>query len=903
MSDTKTLPKGAVLTYNLDEEYQIRIEEPEEFHQSYFRDVYHQAAKAVTSIINQDVDPNGKSYPFAKETKEFNNIIAFVGGRGTGKTSCMVSFAKYLIGDNKKNIKFEYNDIEAKENNIKSILDTKFISLPTIDPSLFEEDENIIEVVLAQMFSDFETILKNSQREVEQDTRRKLLERFDVVYRNLQTIIKGRKNYDGESLETLSKLAQSTNLRDNFKKLVHEFTGLKANAENDRGRYNDIFLIIPIDDFDLNVKAAAEMSEQIRKYFMIPNVIILMAVNIEQLMDAKEMSIRDDFKDMWEFLREDPAQMAVEYLLKLIPDNRRYRMPEIRYHLDSMMVNITRKNNSKENNTKEQDKKKYIGINEYLFSEIYNKTGLIFIPKNRGKHILIPNTHRRLKEIVFFLEKKLLKGDDNKVYNLRMLETYLLDIYLPSIISKEYYKYFDKIVSSDLMLLNWTVVNTMHSIISDYALKYNENLFSLDKPIYPIESSSYSNKEAYRTELEELLSRTNNPNNISLGDVLFLVNQTAKFFNDIEIDKLCDAVKVFYSIELLKLENSRKIIELKTIIGNSFLPSEYLMPIVSYKNYDIDLSPKPRFSRITYNYNNRGANNELYKYFAFYKGGNPHTRRKSIRNFYDGYNFESSNNFILDIFSCLVNTYYLHYESNCNDMKDKLNKSNLDKLKIINSTINCKHEKADCCNNCDQIYCLLPLHSIDIIENVLYNSFKTSGENLHNEIENIFLEIIKRMKNVSDFSNDIKNDIETRINSSYLINNVLELEKDDKGFFKSNKNENINKFRSFVNELEISNINNYVEKQFSKIVSEFVRFAKIVDNPNATKKLSTFYKEESVYFDEYKKLFRHNKFILDIINIIDDEFKINPDQRLKTFINNNNDRLKYDINSLLEIVK
>ena len=43
------------------------------------------------------------------------------------------------------------------------------------------------------------------------------------------------------------------------------------------------YLVIPIDDLDMNIKNGYEQLEQIRKYLMIPKVIVLISANYDQL--------------------------------------------------------------------------------------------------------------------------------------------------------------------------------------------------------------------------------------------------------------------------------------------------------------------------------------------------------------------------------------------------------------------------------------------------------------------------------------------------------------------------------------------------------------------------------------------------------------------------------------------
>jgi hypothetical protein len=118
------------LIIDLNDEYKVRIETAKEFDQSIFRYIYINAAKNVCEMINQSENkPSHDAY---------NNIIAFTGERGKGKSSCMISFKNALIGhQNPEHTPF-FNRLD-----LSSIRDKKFASIDIIDPSLFRFPKSI----------------------------------------------------------------------------------------------------------------------------------------------------------------------------------------------------------------------------------------------------------------------------------------------------------------------------------------------------------------------------------------------------------------------------------------------------------------------------------------------------------------------------------------------------------------------------------------------------------------------------------------------------------------------------------------------------------------------------------------------------------------------------------------
>ncbi|QZT37408.1 hypothetical protein K5X82_00600 [Halosquirtibacter xylanolyticus] len=408
------------LVVDLHEQFNAKVECWEQLNKSIFYDKYRIAAGCTVEIIQKQckaINPCGEKYPsyLRYQEQDFNNIIAFCGERGTGKTSAMLSFAAYLEHIHK-------DDKEVFQHHSRSLQQHHFHITDTIDPSLFENNENLFEVVLAKMFA--KTIEKiqgrHENEHLEKEGKRKLLEAYSKVYKSLAAIhTKEDKRYEGEALETLSKLSSGANLRDDFKKLVKEYLTYhkKNSCSRDPLKHQDI-LVIPIDDFDLNTKAATDMGEQIRKYLMIPNVVILMAVNMEQLTNVKEQDIRTSFKTMIDAKRlyEDPKEFAVNYLIKLIPHNRRIHLNATELFVKTTALQLINwKHEPLPKNPKDDDGSTEISIEEFILQTIYQLTGLIFIAPPQEPHFLIPKTLRRLRGMLYLLNSLASKSDSINV--------------------------------------------------------------------------------------------------------------------------------------------------------------------------------------------------------------------------------------------------------------------------------------------------------------------------------------------------------------------------------------------------------------------------------------------------------------------------------------------------------
>ncbi|BDD06653.1 hypothetical protein [Aureibacter tunicatorum] len=375
-----------ILTIDLNESYKVVIEKDKKYKGAkFFKSIYESAENHISKIIEK----NREGRKGNKRSSEYmNNIIAFCGERGTGKSSAMLS-VKHALKDR--------NTIDQK------ISEHVFHTLPTIDPTLMEGDDNIMEVVLANMFHDFKERL-DSDHKTSQEKKREVLKSFEEVYKNLRTIHRIDDALNGEYLEALSALSSGTKLKQNFRKLVEDFLSFYEDRK---------FLVVAIDDFDLNITKAYEMAEQVRKYMQTDNVIILMAVKMDQMHEAVEQGYWKQFADKKKLsgkdLDEDPNQMAERYLEKLIPLDRRLYMPEMRIVSKEKQLILLKNIADKEREvfgkfTDENGENRYMTIEETILKLINEKTNLIFLKPKYGKHYLVPENLRGLHHLLNFLD-------------------------------------------------------------------------------------------------------------------------------------------------------------------------------------------------------------------------------------------------------------------------------------------------------------------------------------------------------------------------------------------------------------------------------------------------------------------------------------------------------------------
>ena len=142
----------AVLKVIRGQEFKVKVDDKID-DDNIFKDEYDQAEQMLDSILMAKCDR--KDFYFEHE----NNVIAFCGGRGDGKTSAMLTFM--------------------------NVHKNKFAKQIVIDPSLFDDVHNILDIVLAEIFRDFKKIYEDDNQKIESGMKEDLLKKFQMVYKQM----------------------------------------------------------------------------------------------------------------------------------------------------------------------------------------------------------------------------------------------------------------------------------------------------------------------------------------------------------------------------------------------------------------------------------------------------------------------------------------------------------------------------------------------------------------------------------------------------------------------------------------------------------------------------------------------------------------------------------------------
>lgn len=446
---------------------------------------FHEYEMAVNSLNNiweiQADDKENTRYTAEKP----NNIIAFCGERGSGKSSIMLSFVRAVENSYKNEDELRFSD-KIRENNWKSRI--------IVDPSMFDGVHNILDVVLAHIYYEFNAAYENNNQMIEPYEREKILHQLSKVYKNLSIIKNKDKMLDDEydesgNISKLRKLGESTLLRKELSVLVDMYLRFISGRGDEKKCKK---LLLAIDDLDLCNENVYEMSEQIRKYLVVSNIIIVMAVKLEQLEMGIEEKYRRAFRnilvgqDSHDYLEQEMRNMAEHYATKLIPKARRIYLPVLR----SDQIELEK--DWGQGYSIETDSK---NIECEIIELIQEKTGIYFMPADEGDSYLIPELLRDLVNFVSLLKQMESPGEDLKIKVDNIIE---LKVY-----------FIEEMMKKGLKRSIWgRMLEVMES--ADRIRNYNMVSFLAESPIGNYQNSNWVFPEGSLARITEILSERAN---------------------------------------------------------------------------------------------------------------------------------------------------------------------------------------------------------------------------------------------------------------------------------------------------------------------------------------------------------------------------------------------------------
>lgn len=392
--------------------------------ESIMRPSYEKAMQALMRIMHrtrrfhEDNDQYSDGLDvFSFENQLFGysgNIIAFAAPRGGGKTATMLSFSNILkegFGSHSsfKNTDNSFLNTETGRENEKSdewLRKCKFIPMTPIAPAVLEGDQNILYVVLSRLYRYAERLIKDRGRldRIKEAEKNELIRSLQKVLSGINGIKHPEKKYPGD-LAGMQDVCDGLSLSRHFYNLVQCI--LKLAAEDHA--ISDRYLVIQLDDADSKMQRVYDVLEDVRKYLMIPNLVIVMSVDPKCMSDVVFQDNLRCFPDMiridQERLSNDLSKITNKYIDKLIPPTYMVQLPQldqIVVHWDDMLqlryVDIDKPDIYK------WMTHKGIDLQTAILMLIYRKTHILFVKPEHYMHNIIPRSLRGFNQLLTLLD-------------------------------------------------------------------------------------------------------------------------------------------------------------------------------------------------------------------------------------------------------------------------------------------------------------------------------------------------------------------------------------------------------------------------------------------------------------------------------------------------------------------
>ncbi len=469
---------------------------------------------------------------------QFSNIIAFCGDRGEGKSSCMTSFATILTDDNvreKTQLTLEYPKDLKGDNTFLAASELEWLGV--IDPSFFDKEHNLLELLLGIMYAKVSENKTNKDRDTDWAFhRRKLMEQFEIVKNSISLLEPKERIYD--SIGEMSDLAAGVQLKLEIQKLFKYYLDLIGKQ----------CVLICIDDLDLNIQDGYQMSEMLRKYLINPYCIILVSVKIEQLIEIIATAHSKEVKDTelkWSYC----MNMAQKYVAKLLPRGNQVPMPSAE-DICERKIKIA-DINEQEDNLGLKD----LTVKERVVQLIFQKTGYVFY---NGQYLspIVPTNLRSLRHLLSTLEALPDAKDEDGIDNetgREVFKNYFLGTWAARLEHDDYVFAQQLSTYTDLSTLNAFVVEYFARRVREAKIdiKEREKHFVSLQPNEEFDIYEGDFAPLYL----DIVNKTNNSANISFGDVMYVLWLISTITVDMNMQNLIFFIKSTYSMRLYACYN------------------------------------------------------------------------------------------------------------------------------------------------------------------------------------------------------------------------------------------------------------------------------------------------------------------------------------------------------------
>ena len=474
----------------------------------------------TTSRKESDIDA------FMRKSAErtSSNVFAFIGDRGAGKSSCMLSVAQMLYD-------VQSADRYSLSRKYGNVVNRRYYILDTIDPSFFNKRANVMELVLGKMFMNFRDAVSGRIEYLDGGHKGELK---NTLFDDFQRVLRCIANIDGVGIEVdddilkLEMLTDAVELQTTMQRLINHYLDF----------FGSDILVISIDDMDLHTDCGYTLLEQVRKYLVQKNTVVLMSLRLDQMKRVIELENVSKYRPLLDQKMISTGRInekASRYLAKLIPQSHRVFLPSVDVLMDTKLQLHTRKNG------------KDVKVDESVFPStfvknavtdaIYRKTRYIFYHNQGQANRVVPRNMRDLRHLIGMLyimpdyQSGSVANNNREVF-----KNYFFNTWTAINLGQHGNEIVQTLLSvGEASVFNKTVVDLLRGKFSDSILNgFVDGTHSPDK-----------NNEIYC-----ILDEQNTSYNVSLGDVIVLIEYLKARVTSQYDMALLFAISTLYSIKL-----------------------------------------------------------------------------------------------------------------------------------------------------------------------------------------------------------------------------------------------------------------------------------------------------------------------------------------------------------------
>ena len=350
---------------------------------------------------------------YGKHRSEYQTAVPFIGDRGTGKSSVMLSVLRRLQNYN--------GQIEGAAFNLGKNHDSvKFITFDMIDANTLRRSDDVMEIILARMLSFLDELQPDHD--------------FRDLYRQIDELSSAMCKLRDDRRELavtcglmgLQKVVERQSAIEAFQKLVADFLqAMSAYKYNCR----KCFLVIALDDIDMYQGSTCGMYsgqfallEQVYNHMRIPGLIVLMTYNEHILRRTCNRHFNQIYfgdpsnRKYTSTEQNDIDALTGQFMSKLFPQEQRIYMPNF-----MLIDSANRSNLFVRPEITEKGKLEVVApfvnndvipVKKFMLRMIAHKTGVFFDAAGTKVHFFEPRNLRNLGEL-FEVIHSMEKVDEN----------------------------------------------------------------------------------------------------------------------------------------------------------------------------------------------------------------------------------------------------------------------------------------------------------------------------------------------------------------------------------------------------------------------------------------------------------------------------------------------------------